>query len=322
MAQFDYPWEVLKTYHSADPCPADFDDFWSRTIEEVNSFPLSATFVPLDNPVTKHVEISDVTFRGYGGQPIKGWFLAPAGEQQNLPCIVTFLGYGGGRGLPESYLLAPVCGFAQLVMDTRGQGGRGVPGDTFDNYAAGPQYPGFMTRGIESPDTYFYRRVFTDAVRAIEAAASHPQVDATRLAASGGSQGGAIATAATALSGNKVKLLMADVPFLCNFRRAVRLVDTYPYDEISGYLAAHRGKADQVFSTLDYFDIVNFAPRVSARTLYSVALMDTICPPSSVYAAYNALSCPKDLRVYEFNNHEGGGPMQEVEKMKFALQQL
>lgn len=99
--------------------------------------------------------MSDVTFRGYGGQPIKGWFLAPAGEQQKLPCLVTFLGYGGGRGLPESYLLAPVCGFAQLVMDTCGQGGRGVPGDTPDDSAAGAQYPGFMTRGIGFPETYF-----------------------------------------------------------------------------------------------------------------------------------------------------------------------
>ncbi|MBZ0300482.1 MAG: acetylxylan esterase, partial [Anaerolineae bacterium] len=93
------------------------------------------------------------------------------------------------------------------------------------------------------------------------------------------------------------------------------------YSEIANYLKTHRHHVDQVYRTLSYFDGVNFAARISASSLFSVALMDMICPPSTVYAAYNNLRGPKEIRVYEFNDHEGGGNYQTLEKMKF-LQKL
>ncbi|MBP7818378.1 MAG: acetylxylan esterase, partial [Phenylobacterium sp.] len=72
-----------------------------------------------------------------------------------------------------------------------------------------------------------------------------------------------------------------------------------------------------VLRTLSYFDGVNFAARARARALFSVGLMDTICPPSTVYAAYNHWAGDKDIRVWRFNNHEGGGDFQTVEKIRF-----
>lgn len=322
MPKFDLTLDQLETYQPAVAEPPDFDEFWTRTLAETRRLPLSARFEPIAEPLLRHVTAYDVTFAGWAGQPVKGWLLTPTGGDATLPCLVQYVGYGGGRGAPWEHLAAPVAGFALLVMDTRGQGAGWSRGDTPDEAGSGSQHPGFMTRGIEQPGTYYYRRVFADAVRAVEAAAAAPRVDPTRIAVCGASQGGGIAIAAAALLPEQVAAVIADVPFLCHFRRAVDLVDTLPYVEITRYLRAHRDRGETVFRTLSYFDGVNFAKRVRSPALFSVGLMDPICPPSTVYAAYNRIVGPRRMCVYEFNEHEGGGPQQIAERLRFAAATL
>ncbi len=315
---FDLPLDQLKTYRPERPEPADFDAFWQKTLAEARQHPLNTRFEPVENGL-KLIEALDVTFNGYGGQPIKGWFLLPRDRKEPLPVIVEFIGYGGGRGKPNDWLLWASAGYAHFVMDTRGQGSTWRTGDTPDPELEGgnPQIPGFMTRGVLKPETYYYRRVFTDAVRAIEAARSHPAVDTTRVAVTGGSQGGGITLAAAGLVPD-VTLALPDVPFLCHYRRAAELVDTDPYNEIARYCKNHRDKIETVFNTLTYFDGMNFAARAQAEALFSVGLMDTICPPSTVFAAYNHYAGQKDIRIWQFNNHEGGQNYQDAEKLKFV----
>ena len=315
---FDLPLDQLQVYQPAREEPPDFDAFWADTLAEARAFPLDAAFAPADFGL-RHVDVADVTFRGYGGQPIKGWFIAPRGRPGPLPCVVKYIGYGGGRSLPYDHLLWSAAGYATLVMDTRGQGSNSTPGDTPDLEADGgnPQYPGFMTRGILSPATYYYRRVFTDAVRAVEAARSHPQVDAQRVLATGGSQGGGITLAVAALVPDLAGA-MADVPFLCHYRAATEITDGFPYQEIAKYCQVHRTKVDTVFETLSYFDGVNFAARAQCPAQFSVGLMDEICPPRTVYAAYNHYAGPKTIVVWRYNHHEGGQTYQERENVRFA----
>lgn len=319
---YDLPLDQLKTYFPARNEPADFDAFWDKTLAEARQFPLAANFKPVETHL-KLVNVFDVTFNGYGGQPIKGWFILPKGQDKRLPCLVEYIGYGGGRGFPHEWLDWPNAGYAYFVMDTRGQGSAWRSGDTPDLELNGgnPQLPGFMTRGVFKPETYYYRRVFTDAARAVEAARSHPGVDKSRIALSGGSQGGGITLAAAALVPD-VAIAMPDVPFLCNFQRAVDLVDSEPYVEIAHFCQIHRAQIETVFNTLSYFDGINFAVRAKAAALFSVALMDTICPPSTVFAAYNYYAGPKEIRVWKFNDHEGGGAHQVIEKFKFAAEKL
>jgi cephalosporin-C deacetylase len=162
-----------------------------------------------------------------------------------------------------------------------------------------------MTKGIEDPKSYYYRRVFVDALRALEVVRSLPDVDVSSVAVQGISQGGGITLAAAGLASDLVAV-MPDVPFLCHFRRAVDICDQDPYAEITRYLAVRRGAGNTAFATLSYFDAVNFAKRASAPALFSVALMDQVCPPSTVYAAYHAYAGAKDIVVYPFNDHEGG----------------
>jgi cephalosporin-C deacetylase len=310
LTTYDLNPAALRSYRSGVETPADFDAFWAATLDETRAFPLDARFEKLDSGL-KLVDVFDVSFSGFGGHRIRGWFILPAERKGPLPLVVRFIGYGGGRGLPLEHLVWPSAGYAHLVMDTRGQGSAWSNGDTPDPVGSDPAHAGFMTRGIQSRETYYYRRVFSDAVRAIEAGRGHAAVDPKRIAVCGGSQGAGISLAAAALD-PQVSAIMADVPFLCDFPRAVRIAPRDPYPEISRYLAIHRDKTAKVFETLRYFDGVCFASRIKAPALVSVAEMDTICPPSTVYGAYNALpASDKTLTDYGFNDHEGGGAFQQ-----------
>ena len=178
-----------------------------------------------------------------------------------------------------------------------------------------------MTSGITDPQDYYYRRVYTDAVRAARTPpAPCPRSDPDKIIVAGGSQGGGITIAAAALaalSGIPLVGSAPDVPFLCHFRRAVELTDRLPYGEITQYLAAWRDHAEQAYATLAYFDGAVLGRLASAPTLFSVALMDAVCPASTVFAAYHAYGADaaepvsdKEIRVYGHNGHEGGGPYQ------------
>lgn len=164
-----------------------------------------------------------------------------------------------------------------------------------------------MTRGIASPETYYYRRLFTDAVRLIDAVAQLPFADARRIAVTGGSQGGGISLAVAGLASDLIRATMPDVPFLSDFRRSVGVTPGRPFTEITKYLGTHRAPEEDVFRTLSYFDGVNFSRRAAVPALFSVALMDDIVLPSSVYAAFNSyLHEDREIVVYPYNGHEGG----------------
>lgn len=316
MPRFDLPLAELQAYRPEVSVPDDFDEFWRSTLAEARAIDAPVVLRRMPSPLTT-VEVYDMTFPGYAGDPIEAWFLLPAESTGRLPTVVEYNGYGGGRGLPSERLGWVSCGYAYLFMDTRGQGSAwGSGGDTPDPHGTGPSFSGFMTRGIESPADYYYRRVFTDAVRAIDAVRTLDRVDPQRVAVCGGSQGGGITLAAAALSDGLIAA-MPDVPFLCDFRRAVGFTDNDPYQEVVRYLSIHRGAEDRVFHTLSYFDGVAFAMRATAPALFSVGLLDPICPPSTVYAAYNHYAGPKAIEVYPFNEHEGGHTYQWQAQAEF-----
>lgn len=322
MPRFDLPLSDLRDYRPEIRIPADFDDFWSSTVADARKAGGSPVVTPIETPL-RGIDAFDVTFPGFAGDPVKGWLLLPAQRDGALPAVVEFNGYGGGRGLPFERLGWAASGYAHFFMDTRGQGSAwGSGGATPDPHGAGPAFPGFMTRGIDDPETYYYRRVFTDAVRAIDAVRSLPEVDASRVAVCGGSQGGGIAIAAAALSDDLVAA-MPDVPFLCHFERAVGMTGRDPYEEVARYLAVHRGAEERVFETLSYFDGVSFAARAQAASLFSVALLDPICPPSTVFAAFNAWAgADKEIEVFPFNEHEGGQAYQWQRQAEFLAARI
>jgi cephalosporin-C deacetylase len=312
----DLPIESLVAYRPDVDEPADFDAFWAETLARASEEAWEPRLVEAASPISE-LRVEDLTFAGFAGDPISAWVTRPVDERPRA-AVVEYVGYNGGRGVVGENLRWAAAGYVHVLMDTRGQGsGWGTGGDTADPHGSGSSVPGFMTKGIENPESYFYRRVFTDAARLVDVVRGFPFVDADRIAVTGASQGGGIAIAVAALSPH-VKALMPDVPYLCHFRRAVEVTPQEPFTEITRYLAVHRDRTEQVFRTLGYVDGVNFARRVHVPSLFSVALMDGIVLPSTVYAAYNRLATrDAEIVVYPYNGHEGGQTHQWVRQAEW-----
>ncbi|MTE23583.1 acetylxylan esterase [Microbacterium sp. ZXX196] len=306
MPHFDLPLAALREHRSTVQAPDDFAEFWASTLEGARAAGGETYARPVDNGLAL-VETHDVTFAGFAGDPISAWLHVPAGREP-AGVVVEFLGYSGGRGYAHQQSEWVLAGYAHLLVDTRGQGyAHGKPGATADPHGSDPAAPGHLTRGISSPETHYYRRVFTDAARAVDVA--HELMPGLPVVVAGISQGGGIAIAAAAL-GEGVAAALVDVPFLCDFPRATSITDRAPYAEIVTYLAAHRDRVDDVFRTLSYVDGVNLARLADVPALFSVGLMDATCPPSTVFGAYDAWAgADKDIAVYPYNDHEGGGPL-------------
>jgi cephalosporin-C deacetylase len=309
--------DELVHYRPDLPAPPDFDAFWDRTLAEARA---AGGGVTVDRVTDRHllrtVEVDDVRFPGWNGEPVAAWLLRPRDAEGPLPVVVTYIGYSGGRGLPTDHLLWSAAGYAQLVVDSRGQGH-----DTPDRDAGdGTQWAkGFMTRGIDSPESYYYRRLMTDCVRAVDAVAELPGVDPERVIIAGGSQGGGLTIAVAGLTGDRVVAALPDVPFLCHFRRAAEMCGEGPYQELAEYLRWHsRHRVDPAFATLSYFDGVHFAQRATAPALFSVGLMDPICPPSTVYAAFNHYAGEdRAMTVWPFADHGGGHGSNSVAQLEW-----
>lgn len=301
MAWTDLPVNELRQFRSEITPAPDVRQFWSARLSEARSLATETIVSDVDSPLTR-IRVQDIEFSGAEGHRIKGWVLTPIGVDGPLPCLVQYIGYGGGRSLHHEWTLWPSAGWATLIMDTRGQGWADTPDP---GYAANPQELGFVTRGILDPLTSYYTRVFIDAARAVDVARALPFIDSARVAVGGGSQGGAITIAASALVPDVIGSLVG-VPFWCDVERACTLVDTIPYKELANYLKARPYDLDAVRHTLSYLDGTVLAGMATAPALFEIGLMDDICPPSTCYAAFNAWAGPKEVREYPWSGHGGG----------------
>ena len=321
MPRFDLSLPELREYRPALSEPSDFDEFWNATLAGARSFDYPVAAELVDAALTE-MEVFDITFPGFAGDPIKAWLVLPTHRSEQIPVVVEFNGYGGGRGLPHEKLAWVGAGYAYFVMDTRGQGSVwGAGGSTPDPHGSGPAAPGFLTRGIDSPQDFYYRRVYADAARAIDAVRTFDRIDPARVVVCGASQGGGIALAAAGLVPDVVAV-MPDVPFLSNFTRAIGFTDRDPYNEVVKYLAVHRGQEENVYRTLSYFDGMSFAARATCPALYSVGLMDPVCPPSTVFASFNRHAGEAEIEIYPYNQHEGGAGAQWPRQAQWLADQL
>ncbi|WP_248927738.1 acetylxylan esterase [Paenibacillus hamazuiensis] len=318
MPLVDLPLAKLREYRPELTAEKDFDSFWQRQLEVSRTFPLNARLQEVEYPVSS-VKVYDLVYDGADGTPVHGWYVVPAEAQGPLPVIVRYHGYSGNRGRPNELLHWASMGLAALAIDTRGQGGL-TP--DLARYPEGSAV-GWMSLGIADPNTYYYKQVYIDCVRALDFVCARPEIDVSRIAVYGGSQGGGLTLAVAGID-DRPKVAMPVYPFLCDFRRSVEIHSTGPYPEIKNWFRRfdpEHLQEEQVYRTLSYFDGMNFAPRIKARTLMAITLQDTTCPPSTCFAAYNHLAAEKELKIYHDYGHEGL-PFHEEAMMWFVHQHL
>lgn len=305
MPLIDKPLSELRTYEGRNPRPADFDSYWAEALRELDATPPSPQLVPSFEITPKGVECFDLWFTGVGGARIYSKYLRPAAAK-NAPAVLQFHGYSGNGGEWSGKLGYVGQGFCVAAMDARGQGGRsedqgGVQGTTLN---------GHIIRGLDDPDprNLLFRNIFLDTAQLARAVMSLPEVDAGRVGAMGGSQGGALTLACAALE-PRVKRAAPVFPFLCDYRRVWEMDQARDaYAELK-YFFRHfdprHERENEIFTKLGYIDLQHLAPRIKAEVLMFTGLMDTICPPSSQFAAYNKMTCKKDVVIYPDFGHEG-----------------
>jgi cephalosporin-C deacetylase len=299
---FDFPLPKLREYRPPLTRQPDFASFWAETLRE-GAGPLNADVRPVEYPVPE-VQVFDVRYDGFREARIGGWYVLPQRDAMRapLPALVFYHGYSGSRSEVYSYLPWALQGYAVFAVDVRGQSGVSTdPGA----YSTG-HVKGWMTKGILDEREYYFRGVYVDCVRALDVLCARPEVDAKRIGVTGGSQGGGLTLAVAGLD-QRPALAMADVPFLCHFERPLEISDAYPYREIADFIRRYPGTDERVFCTLSYFDGMNLAADIACPTLITVGLEDTVCPPSTVFAAYNQIEAPKNIDVFRYYAHEVPG---------------
>lgn len=305
---FDFPLEQLKTYMGINPRPADFDAYWDRALAEMRALDPQVELVPAAFQ-TAFAECFDMTFTGVGGARVYAKVLKPRNAPAPRPAMLLFHGYSGDSGDWADKLGYVAAGYTVAALDCRGQGGRsedvgGVAGNTLH---------GHIIRGLAdalqgNPEKLYYRQMFLDTAQLARIVMAMPDVDAARVGAMGGSQGGALTVACVALE-PRVKLAAPVYPFLSDYQRVWEMDQAKDaYSELKEYFRRfdprHENEA-RVFELLGYVDIQNLAPRIKATVQWHIGLMDTICPPSSQFAAYNKITSPKMMIIYPDFGHEG-----------------
>ena len=119
MPQYDLPEDELRTYRTRAIAPEDLTTFWTTTLAEARASWWAPKVEQVDTAMTL-VDVHDVTFSGFGGDPVRAWYRRPANVEGDLPIVVRYQGYTGGRGLPHQVGFLPLAGYATLEIDNRG----------------------------------------------------------------------------------------------------------------------------------------------------------------------------------------------------------
>jgi cephalosporin-C deacetylase len=300
---FDMPFEELQSYQGTNPRPDDFDAYWDTAIAEMQAVDPQVELVPAEFQ-TNFADCYHMYFTGVRGARVHAKVMRPKNAESPHPAVLMFHGYSGNSGSWVDKLGYVAQGYTVAALDCRGQGG--LSQDAGGHM--GVTLRGHIIRGLDGPpEDMMYHHIFLDTAQMARIVMDMEDVDATRVAATGGSQGGALTLACVALE-PRVSRAAPVFPFLSDYKRVWKMdLAENAYEELRTYFRQfdplHK-REDEVFAKLGYVDIQFLAPRIRGEVMMSVGLMDKICPPSTQFATYNKITSPKSLRIYPDYGHE------------------
>jgi cephalosporin-C deacetylase len=305
MPSLDKPLAELHAYRGLNPRPADFDTYWDDSLRELDTHEPKVELIPNHTLPLRQAECFDLWFTGVGGARVHAQYIRPLKRERPAPAVLAFHGYGANPGDWCDRLAYVSEGLCVAALDCRGQGGLSE-----DNLQVqGMTFQGQIIRGLNDPNpkNLLFRHIFLDTVLLARILMSFPEVDAERIGVFGGSQGGGLTLACAALE-PRIRLAAPVFPFLSDYRRVWEMdLCKGAYHELSIFFRRFdplHVREDHFFTRLGYIDVQHLAPRIRAKTLFAASLQDTVCPPSTQFAAYNKIVAPKELVVYPDFAHE------------------
>lgn len=295
---------MTTTRHPADQhvtsvrLPDDFDAFWADLMAQAAALPLDPEMVPVPMRSNDQVETFEIHYTSLDGLRIAGWYCRPreSALAPPYPALIAVPGYISEPTLPKQLAKA---GYAAVGVAPRGK--------LRSNSRFNPGYPGLLVDNSVDKNTYAYRGFYIDAARAVDFVLSRPEIDHSRIGVQGGSQGGALTLTTAALRSDVITCGAAGAPYLTGYMDAASLTHSYPYQEMNEILRLHPDWEPQMRATLDYYDCLNFAPKITCPMLISIGLGDDVCPPETAFDLLQVLGGPVEYNAYARCAHDSGG---------------
>lgn len=274
--------------------PDDFLQFWDKAKEDASKLDMDTHMYLVPEKCTQDVDVYYVNLQNY----------EPSGRLYGVLTVPT------AKGKYPAVLKVPGAGIRRYQGDIwnarRGLiifeiGIHGIPvnlpDEVYNNLQAGA-LKDYYTFNLDSRDKYYYKRVYLGCIRAVDFIFSLPQFDGENLVTYGGSQGGALSIITAGLD-SRVKGLVSFYPALCD-------LTGYLYDRAGGWphlFAIKENRTSDKIETSKYFDVVNFARQIKVPGFYSFGYNDMVCPATTVFAAINVISAPKNILIEERTAH-------------------
>lgn len=288
--------EQLKPYTKN---PADFDTFWKATLEEARKTPVSVSCKHVDKYSTNETDCYLLKIKTDNRHSIYGYLTKPKDNKKH-PVVLC----PPGAGIktikePMRNIFYAKNGFIRLEMEIHGLNPE-MTDEQFKEITAAFDYEnGYLTNGLDCRDNYYMKHVYVACVRAIDYLTSLPDWDGKNVFVQGGSQGGALSLITAGLD-PRVTACVANHPALSDMAGYAEKGRTggYPhFNRLKDMLTPAK------IETMAYFDVVNFARRISCPVYLTWGYNDNVCPPTTSYIVWNLITAPKDKLITPINEH-------------------
>ena len=281
--------------------PEDLRSFWARTIAELAKVEIDAELEEAPEHSGREFTTYQVIVHSFLHRRLRAWYsvpkdLPPGGK---FPAVLAVPGYGGSKAIPTQLVLN---GFAVLTLYPRGQGESRQEWELEHNTK--------LTYNVTDKEKYYYRGAYMDCLRGADFLCSRQEIDSDRIGMWSRSQGGGF-TLATAALDSRLRVAVAEEPFLCNYPVAID-IRTNPYRELRDHANAHPDQRQVIMDTLAYFDALNLAKDITCPIMVNIGMKDETCPYNTVMPVFENITAPKALHVYpdlahspctDFNSH-------------------